>query len=199
MDTFSIDCGVSDAGWCRFSVTVAGQTHACSASWLGGHPVCELLQIAVHAHQHYFIEAYRDEPATETLDVQDEPGGIRVVFRFLRDQVLRMTITQLTEGILRPDPEYIRSEPYFDGFVTLRNLMSEAYAAAARLLREQGITGTRMRWLGWRWDLDGPECVFPVDHFIYVSEFMETQGQVGFSQSTIERDLWHLQKALKKT
>lgn len=184
-------------GWCGFGVTAGNGNWQCCASWLGNHPICDLMMIAVAAHQHYFHQAYPADNAFRSLEVEDEPGGIEITFRFLPEKIIEVRIEQYKKGTLKPDADEMVHSPYYIGQISLRQLIEEAYRCGARLLRENGLTGTRVGWCGWQWDSDPPACVFPVDYFIFLSEYIHAGEDVNFVSPTIDKDLWHIQQALK--
>jgi len=196
IDSMHIRCTDTDAGGCDFTISVGDVNQSCRASYLGSHPACRLMQIAVDAHQHYFYNPYPLGKAHLQLIVEDEPGGIELNFDLLNDRVLGLCIKQYTEGTLRPGPDQLITSPYYRGFITFANLLEEAYRVGAELLQECGIVGTRLAWDGWRWDSDASGYVFPIDHFLFLAELKETGTDVSFQRPTLKRDLDLLLKVL---
>ncbi len=195
--TFVISCKNTDVGLCDFTVEVDGGKWSCQASWLKSHPGCDLIIAAVDAHQFYYGESYRSECADSTVCAEDDPGGIRIDFIFKKDHRIDIKIGQYTDGTLKLEPDEIIRHPYYEGEITLDQLIMAAYKCGADLLRENGITGLHVGWCGWHWGSESRTSVFPLAQFIFLSEYVHRCKDVNFVSPTFVDDLWHIQKALE--
>ena len=168
-----IRCHSTQYGCCEFTASVGDCEVSCRASWLGEHPASRLLVIAVRAFEQYHDEPYVPENAWSEWKIEDEPGGL--IFRFDYDEPERigLVISQLQSGILPPDESDLRHEPYFEGRITLANLMEEAWRVGAETLRECGLAGMRMAWDSTPWDEESRGTSFPLDEFLFLCRSRE--------------------------
>lgn len=192
MDSLALRCGPVDAGWSSFELTLGEEVFACEASYLGLHPLCQLVPLAVELHLHYFHEPWAEGAPDAEVEVVDEPGGFRLLVRPLEDHPAedhptagrRVRLRVFSRPyMLLPVGEEPRGELLWSGSVPLEDLLREIHRAAGRMLARHGFLGFRLGWRGWRWGEDEtPGDAFPLDHYLYLGRALgeeDVRGDTG--------------------
>ena len=166
---FEIRTGPTEVGWCDFSVRLGEASWNCHASYIGEHPLRNLIHSAVDLYHHIFEIPIPAKNAIWDCWTLDEPGGI-VVRAIPEAQFVRVQVFQFTEDQLWPDPKMPpQMAPSGDAMVDYWDYAGAVLLDASRSIARQGITGLRNGWQPAGWDIDFHGQILPTEHFLYLA------------------------------
>lgn len=174
--------GPVDAGWSKFTVRLGQQQWTCQASYLGTHPLRELVFAVLDIYDCDFADP--GAPAFELcwdIWARDEPGGVFIRVGIRANQRVNVRIYRnLIEDKYLPrldvaDPAII---PVAESVVDYWQFAEAVFDDAARSLARHGITGFRNGWYPDRWDVDAHYEALPVEHLLYLGALVKNHAPV---------------------
>jgi hypothetical protein len=177
LSIFEIITGVVEVGWCDFTVRVDTASWKCRASYIGQHPLHDLIHSAIDLYTHIFEAPLEEEDAVWDCRVTDEPGGILIraipEWKNVRVQIFDFQ----SDDSFWPEPKTSPAiPPVADTVVEYWSYAEAIFHAAARAIARQGFTGLREAWEPHGWDVDFHFEVLPVEHFLYLAALVRDRA-----------------------
>lgn len=176
LSTFEVTIGVADVGWCDFSVRVDNASWQCQASYIGDHPLNDLIHSAIDLYTHIFEAPLDEEQAVWDCRIADEPGGILI--RTIPDgKNVRVQIFEFQSDDQWPKFEALPEiPPVAEAIVDYWSYADAIFQAGARAVAKQGFTGLRNGWIPQGWDVDFHFEVLPIEHFLYLAALVRDRA-----------------------
>jgi len=180
-----ISCGPVDFGWADFAVSLDSHEARCSASYLGYHPLQQLIPLCLDIASCFARPLVLDDDDLR-VDVIDEPGGLAIVFKPHPKEYVDVDVRlrEITDGVGDDREE----SSLFSGTVRFRDLAAEIFREATENLRRHGFVGLRRGWEPRRWDCDSPRWFFPIEAFLLLRRLLDDNDADAYSVATHDED-----------
>lgn len=180
-----ISCGPVDFGWADFAVSLDSHEAHCSASYLGYHPLQQLIPLPLDIANH-FIDPLPADNAIFRMDVVDEPGGLAIIFKPHATEFVDVDVRlrEISDGVGDDREE----SSLFSGTVRLLDLAAEVYREAIVNIKRHGLVGLRRGWEPRSWDADSPRWFFPIEAFLMLRRLLGDNDWDAYSVATYDED-----------
>lgn len=189
--------GPVEAGWSEFTVWIGESSWTCNASYLGSHPLSQLIHLAVDIHEHIVENADCEGDDIWTAWAIDEPGGIVVQAAPVNGCKLEMSVFQFKKEDLltmQKDPPDI--PPNGECILEYWDFAKAVFNDAARAIARQGITGFRHAWEPFHWGDGFHFTALPVEQFFYLANLvMDGEKKPGLS---LKEEIQILETVMRK-
>lgn len=194
---FHLFTGICEAGWSDFTIGFRDRSWSCNASYIGTHPLGNLLPSAVGMFLFLYEEAI--VPAQWKTVVADEEGGIAIISRLHGKQVKVIIYVYASDECgLFPTPEKFPDIlPVAEELIDYWDYAHAIFDAAQESIVRQGFAGMSEGWDPGNWGDHEASDAFSLAHFFHLASILKYKRPR--QNMTLSDEIKLLEKLLEKS
>jgi len=166
---FDIEIGPAEWGSAEYTLRLGEDSWRCTASYIGLHPLNQLIHSAVDLYNHIFELPLPEESAIWECWALDEPGGILLRVTSEGRKVKITVYYSLMDDFVLGQDRCPDISAVAECLIDYWEYAEAIYRAAAQVILKQGFVGLRSGWRPGYWDADNQREVLPVERFFYLA------------------------------